>query len=513
MNPNSQFAGTTGVQAPPNSSSDFSILGGATGASTGTFANPDLTSKVNTTGNIDTSKLGAQDVTVPPTQTNTTGSFVNSLQVGNQTQGLPPAQDLQNNVNKAQGETDQTTKEIQDLMTQLGMKSQDTTDLQSKANLTGLTQQLTDLNTQYAQKKANYDAQFQKIGAQNIPSLFTSGQEALAHSAAASDLGATAAQIQAAQGNLNTAYSTIDKTISEKYTPIQNQIDAKLKFYELNKDKLTAAQSVLADKQKADLTAQKDKLTNEQKQQSDVTSLIKDEISKGKINAQSGINAIADMISGKTTVADALRSLNINPAQASDGGVILPTNSGGNVIGGVTIPSNVSAPDVKAVLEGRNSLLTIRQTVGRSKAADAKMQALRDTISKIDPNFDFVSSDAGAKSVSSAYVQRSKAAINSVLPNIDKIVELSDQVSRIGVKGVDKQLQNAAIQLGDQKVSNFHEAQKLIADEIGVALGAGSVSDMKLQLGFDVTDPSVSPEVFASNMGIVKEFIQSQIRG
>lgn len=203
----------------------------------------------------------------------------------------------------------------------------------------------------------------------------------------------------------------------------------------------------------------------------------------------------------------------VSSGTASDSGTVVPTVSGGNVIAGVSIPEGVSATDLKAVLEGRNTLQNIRQTVGRSKAADAKMQALRDTLSKIDPNFDFVASDAGGKSVSTSYVQRATAAINSVLPNIDKVVDLSNQVNRVGIKGVDALLQKGALQIGDQKVSNFHQAQKLIADEIGVALGAGTVSDMKLQLGFDVTDPSVSPEVFASNMAIVKDFINNRKSG
>jgi hypothetical protein len=174
---------------------------------------------------------------------------------------------------------------------------------------------------------------------------------------------------------------------------------------------------------------------------------------------------------------------------------------------------NTIANDVKAVLEGRNTLYNIRQTMGRSNSSAAYMQKVRDAINKIDPNFDYVASDAGGKAVSSSYYQKAIGSINSVLPNIDKIVQLSDQVKRLGVKGVDSLLQKGAIQLGNKKVSNFHEAQKLIADEIGVALGAGTVSDMKLQLGFDVTDPSVKPEVFASNMAIVKEFIQNRKKG
>lgn len=182
----------------------------------------------------------------------------------------------------------------------------------------------------------------------------------------------------------------------------------------------------------------------------------------------------------------------------------------GVLVAGIKVDPSISN-DVQAVLEGRNTLYNIRQTMGRTNAAAAYMQNMRDTIAAIDPKFDFIASDAGGKFVSTAFYQRAVTAITSVQPNIDIVVGLSSQVSRIGVAGVDRQLQTAAIQIGNQKVANFHEAQKLIADEIGLALGQGTVSDMKLQLGFDVTDPSLSPEVFASNMGIVKQFITNRL--
>jgi hypothetical protein len=186
-----------------------------------------------------------------------------------------------------------------------------------------------------------------------------------------------------------------------------------------------------------------------------------------------------------------------------------------NALGSTTANSATTSitNDVQSVLEGRNTLYNIRQTMGRTNQAAAYMQKMRDEITKIDPNFDFVASDAGGKAVSTSYFQRSIAAIDTVMPNIDKIVELSNQVSRVGVAGVDSILQKGAVQIGNQKVANFRQAQKLISDEIGIALGAGTVSDMKLQLGFDVTDPSVSPEVFASNMGIVKDFINNRKKG
>lgn len=185
-----------------------------------------------------------------------------------------------------------------------------------------------------------------------------------------------------------------------------------------------------------------------------------------------------------------------------------PTTAPGTPGATGSIPS-----DVQAVLEGRNTLYNIKQTVGKTNAGAAYMQRMRDAITAVDPQFDFIASDAGGKSVSSSYVQRATTAINSVLPNIQIITDLSNQIPRVGITGVDALLQKGNTIINNQKVANFHQAQKLIADEIGVALGAGTVSDMKLQLGFDVTDPSVSQEVFASNMKLVKDFLQNRKDG
>ncbi len=169
--------------------------------------------------------------------------------------------------------------------------------------------------------------------------------------------------------------------------------------------------------------------------------------------------------------------------------------------------------DVQAILEGRNTLYNIRLTMGRNAQGAKYMQDLRNEIAQIDPKFDFVASDAGGKAVSSTYYQRSIAAIDSVLPNIDKVIQLSNDINRIGVKGVDALIQKGQLQINNKKVANLHEAQKLLSDEIGLALGQGTVSDMKLQLGFDVTDPSVSAEVFASNLNLVKEFVNNRKKG
>lgn len=171
------------------------------------------------------------------------------------------------------------------------------------------------------------------------------------------------------------------------------------------------------------------------------------------------------------------------------------------------------AHDIQSVLEGRASTAQIGRNVSRSIAGAGYMAALRAGVSKADPDFNFNLSDAGTRAVSSNFYQRSMVAVNSVLPNLDTFKALSDQIPRLGIKGVDELLQRGQVQFGDQKVTSLRQMQKLIGDEVGLALGAGTVSDMKLQLGIDVTDTSVSAENFAANIDNIKHFLENRKRG
>ncbi len=287
---------------------------------TPTQIDPTLSAKVKVTEQINPTTLKNTTPTLP-ISSQPDLSFMNSLQTGNPASGLPSAPSLQTDETTAQGAVDQTTAQIKELMGQLGYKSQDVANLQEQSNLKGLQGSLADLNTKFAQSKADYAQKLQKIGSQNIPSLFSSGQLALERAAMNSDLGSQAAQIQAAQGNLETAYSTIDKTIEQKYKPIEDNINAQLKYYELNKDKLTSAQKKLADRQTDILNAQKQELVVQQKMTTDAIDLIKDAITKGKVDGKIGINAVADLIQGKSTTDEVLRKLNISsPTGGGTGG-------------------------------------------------------------------------------------------------------------------------------------------------------------------------------------------------
>lgn len=168
------------------------------------------------------------------------------------------------------------------------------------------------------------------------------------------------------------------------------------------------------------------------------------------------------------------------------------------------------ASNAQDILEGRNTLYNIKQTMGRSNQAASFMESLRNEIKKFDPKFDFVASDAGGKAVSTPYYQRSLVAINAVLPNVDKLIQLQSQVPNGDIKALNSLIQKGGLQFGSTKIASLKQAQRLIGDELGLALGNGNVSDMKLQLGLDATDTTLPEEAFAASLGIVKEFLNNR---
>jgi hypothetical protein len=113
----------------------------------------------------------------------------------------------------------------------------------------------------------------------------------------------------------------------------------------------------------------------------------------------------------------------------------------------------------------------------------------------------------GYKFAANPATQRALAAVDNVMPNIDKIVELSDSWDRTQYPDLNKFMGAIQFKLGNKTVASIRQAQKLVGDEMGIALGAGTMTDMKLQLGLDVIDPNLPTEVFLSNMGRVQDFL------
>jgi len=289
---------------------------------------------VDVSGKVNASNLNSDTklTTGATVDTSGTNGFVNGLNNGNQQQTINTQnaqnqnqqniENQQNNpVNNAVPNNPQATadeQQIQSLMTQLGYKATDTANLQNQADITGKNNQLSDLNVQYAQAKAKYDNLYNQIGSQNIPSLFVSGQEALNRAAAATELGGIEAQRQAVQGNINSANKIIEDTITQKYAPIQANLDNMQKYYDsVDKPKLAAQ-----------IEAQKTQVSNEQALTAQAQKDLQTQITSGQIDQSAGFKAMSDLLSKKISIGEFYNQINVaSPVGSSSTG-----NNNGNAI-------------------------------------------------------------------------------------------------------------------------------------------------------------------------------------
>jgi hypothetical protein len=193
----------------------------------------------------------------------------------------------------------------------------------------------------------------------------------------------------------------------------------------------------------------------------------------------------------------------IPPANAGSGGA----SSVGSVPGVKTgTPAFKAAQDLAY---GRMTFSQFRTLMAYNRDASAKM-AIYAKAAELNPEFNPAKFEMGFKFASSPQTQRALAAVDNVMPNIDRIIELSDQWDRTKYPDINKFLGAVRFKMGNRTVANLRQAQKLIGDELGVALGAGTMTDMKLQLGLDVVDPNLPADVFLSNMERVKEFLHNR---
>ena len=118
-------------------------------------------------------------------------------------------------------------------------------------------------------------------------------------------------------------------------------------------------------------------------------------------------------------------------------------------------------------------------------------EALYFKASQLNDQFNPAQFEMGFKFACDPKVQTALAAVDNVLPNLQRAVNLSDQITRYDEPAVNDVLAKIRFQMGNQKVSNFRQLQKILGDEIGIALGAGGMTDMKLQLGLDIVDPDL----------------------
>lgn len=179
-----------------------------------------------------------------------------------------------------------------------------------------------------------------------------------------------------------------------------------------------------------------------------------------------------------------------------------------------TIEITEGTPDYRRAEALAFGRLTLAQAKGLYSFKDKeKLRAVLDKAEQINPNFNAALFEQGYKFASNVKTQTAMAAIDSVAPNIDRLIELSDKWDRTKYPSINAFLKAAKFQWGNQTVSDFGQLQTIVGDELGTALGSGSASDLKVKLGLEMSGGTKGPEAFRSSMLEVKHALHNRKAG
>jgi hypothetical protein len=146
----------------------------------------------------------------------------------------------------------------------------------------------------------------------------------------------------------------------------------------------------------------------------------------------------------------------------------------------------------------------------RSPQSAAQRQSIYDTARTLNPQFDPSQFEAGFKLFTNPQIRQRLVAIDALGPVIDKIKDVSAKVGNGDVQVFNQILQRAKLQISNKPVASLQQLKTLLGDEIGLALGVGTGSDLKTKLGLDMVNPNLSPSAFAATMDQLEDIIQAR---
>jgi hypothetical protein len=124
--------------------------------------------------------------------------------------------------------------------------------------------------------------------------------------------------------------------------------------------------------------------------------------------------------------------------------------------------------------------------------------AIYNKAADLNPNFNPAAFEMGFKLASNPKVQQQLASLDNVNAAVPDLLALSDAAKRSSVPLINQFTVKGGLKLGNRNYSNFQTAVTAFADELSGALGYGSATDMSREMGFAMTDPSLSPQQFES---------------
>lgn len=158
----------------------------------------------------------------------------------------------------------------------------------------------------------------------------------------------------------------------------------------------------------------------------------------------------------------------------------------------------------KLTMSQFRSLLTSR---GGGTNVTALKMGIYDKARELNPQFNPASFEMGFKFASDPKTQNALVFIDNVLPQLDKIVTAAKGMNTFDAPGLNRLFNTVGFQMGGKQITDVKQLQSLLGPDIGLALGSGSLSDLRQQTGVDLANPNLSGPNFVKTIGDIQNFL------
>jgi len=157
---------------------------------------------------------------------------------------------------------------------------------------------------------------------------------------------------------------------------------------------------------------------------------------------------------------------------------------------------------------GKLTYAQFQRLIAYNRNSNAKF-ALYSKASGLNPNFNPAAFESGFKLASNPRVQQQLASMDNVMSAVPDLLAISDAAQRSGLTKLNEWTSPIKVAIGRKQFTNLAIVRTGFADELSGALGFGSATDMSRQMGYDMTNPNLSPENFKAGINeVVIPFLQ-----
>lgn len=236
--------------------------------------------KVPTLGVVSNKDLQTQPSLTTPTPVikNDPTAFATSFQA--------PVDTAQADVTTAEKGINTASQDVLNLQKQLEGKTAEQIALENQAGIPQVNAELIGLQSEAQRLTNEYLNAIKQREAQGGVAAVVGADQKRIQAQAASDIGLINSQIQAKQGQLELARSTVDRAIAVKYEPILQSLETKKMFYEMNKDALSRADKFLLEAKNRQWTIQQKEIERKMEDEKSLQNMI---INASQINAPSSV--------------------------------------------------------------------------------------------------------------------------------------------------------------------------------------------------------------------------------